>query len=128
MDINKIVLHYKNGSIIKGNTNDFFPNKNTFHVNHADGHNENISIEDLKAIFFVKHIDGDMHYDYKYKDDIAGAGKKVNVVFNDNEIIKGYVLGYSPQRQGFFITPADISGNNERIYAVNSAVKKVEFI
>ncbi len=126
MDNNKIVLHYKDGRIIKGNTNNFFPNKKNFHINNADGHNENIDVEDLKAIFFVKHIDGDKNY--KYEDDIAGAGKKVNIVFNDNETIKGYVLGYSPQHQGFFMTPADISGNNERIYAVNSAIKKVTFI
>ena len=128
MNPNKIVLHYKDGSIVKGNTSDFFPNKKTFHINHADGHNENIDVEALKAVFFVKLIDGDEHYDYKYEDNVAGAGKKVTVVFNDNETIKGYVLGYSPQRQGFFITPADVAGNNERIYAVNSSVKKVEFI
>ena len=128
MNPNQIVLHYKDGRIAKGNTSDFFPNKSTFHLSHTDSHNENIDVEDLKAVFFVKHIDGDKHYDYKYEDDVAGAGKKVKVVFNDNETIKGYVLGYAPQRQGFFITPADISGNNERIYVVNSSVKNVEFI
>ena len=128
MNLNKIVLSYKDGSIAKGTTSDFFPNKKNFHLNHADGHNDNIDVEALKAVFFVKDIEGDKTYDYKYEDDVAGAGKKVKVVFNDNETIKGYVLGYSPGRQGFFITPADVSGNNERIYAVSSSVKKVEFI
>jgi hypothetical protein len=128
MNPNKIVLHYKDARIAKGSTRDFFPNKRTFHLIHADGNNENIDIEDLKAVFFVKHADGDKQYNYKYEDNVAGAGKKVKVVFKDNETIIGYVLGYSPQRQGFFITPADISGNNERIYVVTSSVQSVESI
>ena len=48
--------------------------------------------------------------------------------FNDGEIIVGYVLGYSPERQGFFMTPADLEGNNLRIYAVAAAVKKTQFL
>jgi hypothetical protein len=34
------------------------------------------------------------------------------VDFNDVESMIGYVLGYWPDRKGFFITSADLSGNN----------------
>jgi hypothetical protein len=32
MDKNKVVVKYKNGTLIKGQTSDFFPNKASFHI------------------------------------------------------------------------------------------------
>ena len=128
MPVNQIVIHLKNGSIKKGNTNDFLPNKATFHLSSREGEVEEIRVDDSKAIFFVKDLDGDKEYKYEYDDVIPGGGKKVSVDFNDGESIIGYALGYSAGRQGFFITPADVAGNNQRIYAVTSSVKKVTFL
>jgi hypothetical protein len=42
------------------------------------------------------------------------------VNFHDGETIIGYVLGYSPKKQGFMMTPADLQGNNERIFVLGS--------
>ena len=128
MPINQIVVKFKDGSVKKGNTNDFLPNKQFFHLNTTDGALDKINVEDAKAIFFVKDLTGDKEHDYSYEDVVPGGGRKINVVFNDGEVVVGYVLGYSPDRQGFMMSPADLSGNNERIYAVASAVKKVQFL
>ena len=128
MPINQIVIKLKDGSIKKGSTNDFLPNKKTFHLNNTDGNVEEVNIEEAKAVFFVKDLEGNKDHNYTYEDNIPGGGKKISVNFDDGEIIIGYVLGYSPDRQGFFMTPADLSGNNQRIYAVASSVKKVEFL
>jgi hypothetical protein len=128
MPINQIVVKFKDGSVKKGNTNDFLPNKQIFHLNTTDGEMDAINVENAKAIFFVKDFAGDKDHDYSYEDVVPGGGRKINVVFNDGEVVVGYALGYSPDRQGFMMTPADLSGNNERIYAVASAVKKVQFL
>ena len=128
MPINQIVINFKDGKIKKGNTNDFLPNKATFHLSNTEGEVEEIKVDDAKAIFFVKDLDGDKDYNYSYDDVVPGGGKKVSVNFNDGENVVGFALGYSPDRQGFFMTPADLSGNNQRIYAVTSSVKKVEFL
>jgi hypothetical protein len=42
--------------------------------------------------------------------------------------VVGYTLAYSPDRQGFFMTPADLQGNNERIFVVKSATEKIELL
>ncbi len=126
MPVNQIVIKCKDGNLKKGNTNDFMPNKATFHLNNTESKIEEIRVEDAKAIFFVKNLDGNKDYKYEYGDIIPGGGKKVNVNFNDGENIVGFVLGYSPDRKGFFMTPADLSGNNQRVYVVASSVKKVE--
>ena len=128
MPINLIVVKFKDGSLKKGNTNDFLPNKKTFHLNNKNGGMDEISIEETKAIFFVKDLEGDRNHDYTYKDNVPGGGRKISVLFNDGEIISGYALGYSPERHGFMMTPADLRGNNQRICAVASSVKKVQFL
>jgi hypothetical protein len=128
MQPNKVVIQLKNGTVRKGVTNDFLPNKTRFHFTYMDGSTEAVDIDALKALFFVKDIDGNKDYRETYNDIIQGGGRKIRVEFADGEVIIGYVLGYSPERQGFIMSPADINGNNDRIFVVTSATKKVEFI
>ena len=128
MKPNKVVIQSKNGTITKGQTSDFFPNKALFHLTTLEGNVEEFKIEELKAVFFVKDCDGDKSYEYSYDDAITGGGRKIKVDFADGEEIIGYTQGYSPNRVGFFIIPADLKGNNEKIFVVKSATKKVQFI
>jgi hypothetical protein len=128
MQQNKVVLHLKNGTVRKGITNDFLPHKPRFHFTCVDGSTEPVDIDTLKALFFVKDIDGNKDYKESYDDIIQGGGRKIRVEFADGEVIIGYVLGYSPERQGFIMSPADANGNNSRIFVVKSATKNVEFI
>ena len=125
---NKVVLKYKDKTMAKGKTNDFFPNKTHFHLEEINGEILEISIEDLKAVFFVKDFDGKKDHRKNYNDEIAAGGRKIKVSFIDGETVIGFTLGYSPDRQGFYMTPADIQGNNERIFVVKSATEKVEFL
>ena len=127
MQTNKVIVRFKDGMIIKGNTSDFFPNKLRFHIKRLDGKMEEIDVETLKAVFFVKDFEGNKAYQKKYTDSIHGAGRKIVVEFTDGESITGYALGYSPERHGFFITPADLNSNNERIFVVKSATTSVKF-
>ncbi len=127
MQTNKVVLKFKDQSLMKGNTTDFMPNKKSFHLHCLDGEIKEINVEDLKAIFFVKAFEGNKNYHYVYDETIPGAGRKITVKFSDGESIIGYTLGYSKDRPGFYMTPADRKGNNERIFVVSSATEKVEF-
>jgi hypothetical protein len=128
METNKVVVRFKDGSIMKGKTNDFFPNKTSFHLETLNGETKTIDVEQLKAFFWVKDYEGNKTYDEDYEDEIAGTGRKIIVKFSDGESIIGYTLGYSPDRQGFFMTPADLKSNNQRIFVVKSASEKIEFI
>ena len=128
METNKVVVRFKDGSIMKGKTRDFFPNKTSFHLETLNGDTKTIDVEQLKAFFWVKDFDGNKNYDEDYNEEIAGTGRKIIVKFSDGESIIGYTLGYSPDRQGFFMTPADSKSNNQRIFVVKSASEKIEFI
>jgi hypothetical protein len=126
MEENRIVVKFKDNTVSKGKTNNFFPNKAQFHLEEMNGDIVEISIEDLKAVFFVKDFEGNKKHNYNYSDEIAAGGRKIKVVFFDGETVVGYTLSYSPDRQGFFMAPADLQGNNERIFVVKSATEKIE--
>jgi hypothetical protein len=128
MQQNKVVMQLKNGTVRKGITNDFLPNKQRFHFTGMDGSTEPVDIDTLKALFFVKDIEGNKDYKETYNDIIQGGGRKIRVEFADGEVIIGYVLGYSPDRPGFIMAPADANGNNSRIFVVTSATRNVAFI
>ena len=124
----QIVVHFSDGHVKKGTTSDFEPDRNSFSMKTIDGEQVEVNIVGIKSIFFVKEFEGEKRFSYKYKDNIPDIGRKIKVEYNDGEIIIGYVFGYSSKSQGFLMVPADLDGNNLRIYAVAEAIKKVEFL
>jgi hypothetical protein len=129
----KVVARYINGKVIKGLTQDFFPNKDRFHlqpIGKSTGEASEIFVKDLKAIFFVRDYAGDYQYDERksYLEGEKASGRKMEVTFKDGEVIVGSTLGYDPSRTGFFLFPADPKSNNMRVFVVSTAVKKTRFI
>ena len=125
---NKIVVKLKDNTLLKGQTNNFFPSKTFFHLQQINGEQTEVVIEDLKAIFFVKDYDGDKNRKKTYTDKVAGGGRKIRVKFLDGETVVGYTTGYSSDRSGFYMVPADLKGNNERIFVVKSATEEIEML
>jgi hypothetical protein len=129
----KVVARYIDGKRVKGFSQDFFPNKDRFHVYPAakpSGEAVEVLLKELKAIFFVKDFAGNYMYNER-KEYIQGekpSGRKVEVTFKDGEVLVGTTLGYEPSRPGFFVFPADPKCNNIRVFAVTTAVKKVRFL
>jgi hypothetical protein len=126
----KVVVRYSCGRLIKGFTQDFFPTKKLFHLTPVDnlsGEPIEVSIEDLKAVFLVRGFIGRSRYKErkKYIEGEKPSGQKVEVTFIDGEVLVGSTLGYNPKRQGFFIFPADPQSNNLRVYVVSSSIEKV---
>jgi len=131
---NKIVVRYQDGRVKKGMTNDFMPNKDVFHLvpmnSPPDAKPIEISIHDLKAVFFVKDFMGNRNHKEKLTFDPAQppVGRKIMVVFKDRETLTGTTQGYQPGRPGFFVVPFDANSNTERCYVVSAAAAKISFI
>jgi hypothetical protein len=127
--LNKIVIHFADGKIVKGTTSDFFPNKDIFHMCDLDNNKTHeINLHSLKAIFFVKSFEGDPLYQEKLNIERVGLGKRIRVRFKDDETLVGYTQGYSPDRVGFIFFPADPDSNNEKAFIINTATDDVHFI
>jgi hypothetical protein len=134
MDPAKVVVRYVDGKVVKGYTLDFFPNKDQFHLQPLEKsvgqEPQKIMVRDLKAIFFVKNFEGNADYSERrnFSETDKAQGRKIEVVFNDGEQLVGSTMGYDRSRQGFFIVPVDMQGNNERVYVVQSSINVVRFI
>ena len=130
----KIVVRFLNGEVVKGYTNNFFPNKPVFKVTPLNAHNPSetrtVQIKDLKALFFVRDFNGTPSYneDKSFPHDKHHPGRKIEITFHDNEMLVGTTFGYDPNRPGFFLHPVDSQSNNERIFAVSAAVKKIRYL
>jgi hypothetical protein len=131
---NKIVVRYQDGRILKGTSADFMPNKDLFHIVPMDSppgkKPEEIHAHELKAVFFVKDYNGNAQYKKRneFSPGSSVAGRKIKVVFKDEELLVGTTQGYQPGRPGFFVFPADTQSNNERCYVVATAAKEVSFL
>ena len=93
---NRVIARHIDGDIIKGTTLDFFPTKERFHITDGGGDVHEISVNALKAIFFVKDYLGDPDYTEKkgfFTKQLQG--KKVMVEFFDGEVLFGFTLSYS---------------------------------
>ncbi len=127
MRVEKLVIRFTDRTLMKGRSGDFSPDKRFFHLNLVSGGVVRIDISTLKAAFFVKTFEGNESYKYKYKDYIPWGGKKIKVDFIDGEVMIGYVPSHLNGCQGFFVTPADLKGNNERVFVMSSATKEVHY-
>ncbi len=131
---NKVVAHFVDGRLLKGYTHDFTPARDMFHLTSQleedFGTTYDVNISDLKAVFFVKTLKGNLGYKEKKRyEDVDAArlrGMRIRVEFNDGEIIRGISLGYSKTKKGFFVVPVDPQSNNDRIYVIAAAVRDVK--
>ncbi|MEW6363574.1 MAG: hypothetical protein AB1714_02925 [Acidobacteriota bacterium] len=132
--MNKIVARCQDGRRIKGDTNDFVPTKDRFHVTITDSAPSakplEVLMSDLKAVFFVKDFVGNRDYQAVKEFDATKppVGRKIRVVFKDGEVMIGTTQGYQPGRPGFFLVPADAKSNNERCFIVTAATKEISFV
>lgn len=132
--MNRVVVRYRDGRLLKGVTNDFLPTKDRFHVVAADAaagaRPVEILLADLKALFFVKDYTG--HPEHveagNFDPSKPATGRKIRVVFADGETLVGTTQGYQPGRPGFFVVPADAGSNNDRCFVVSAATKEVSLL
>src|SRR4029453_9283012 len=102
-ELNKVVAHFTDGSLLKGTTADFNVAKPSFHLNPLNGApGVEVYCRSLKALFFVKDFKGGPHSSaFKGFATSTGTpgGKKIAVRFHDGELVCGYTLSYVPGRE-----------------------------
>jgi hypothetical protein len=127
---NKAVVAYLDGRRLKGYIFDFSAAKEHFRLfpqeEPLQHQGSDVAFNELKAVFFVKDFIGNK--DYQESKDLATAkhGRRIEVTFKDGEMVAGTTEGYNPQKNGFFVFPADPNSNNIRVFVVNKNVTQVK--
>jgi hypothetical protein len=124
---NRVVARFKDGRLVKGTTTDFTPLRDQLHI-HTDSGVVAVRREELKALFFVKDLAGDPRHAKSnlFAPERPVIGRKIAVEFTDGEILVGTTQGYRPEREAFFVVPADPESNAERCFVVASATRQVK--
>lgn len=125
----KVVAHLQDGSLIKGETPDFTPSKDVFHILDS-GRSFEVRTPSLKGLFFVRDLDGDLGHAKSNLFDPRDLtpGRKIRVRFKDGEVLNGFTQGYQPGRSAFWVVPADRRSNTERAYIITSSAADISFL
>ena len=126
----KVVVRYRDGRILRGFTCDFNSSRPQLHMS-ADPFSTDsliVPINQLKALFFVRDFAGDPGYVEQKTFADQPQGRRLEVTFEDGEVLVGSTLTYRPEGHGFFVHPADKKANNIRVFVSAVAVRHVRFL
>ena len=130
--MNRVVVRFQDGRVMKGFTTDFLPTKDLFHLTLEEqggaAKPSEVRLAELKAVFFVKSFEGDPQHKRSNEPSPGVTGRRLRIVFKDGEVVVGITQGYDKTRPGFFVVPVDTGGNNERCFIVAAAAREVSFI
>jgi hypothetical protein len=106
---------------------------NSIRLRHLNsGMVEDISLANVKAVFFVRDFSGDTsHIDLLFHDHLpAMECLWIRIQFSDGETIEGIINNTQDHLMGpgFFMAPADPIGNNWLIYVLKSTLTGFEVL
>jgi len=130
--MNRAVVAFLDGRRRKGYVFNFSATKDNFRLFPAEPAEQksgsDIFLKDLKAIFFVKDLEGDPENSETRGGDRPIHGRKIVVTFKDGEELPVTTEAYSPQKLGFFMFPLGKNSNNLRVFVINKNVREVKMI
>ena len=92
---------------------------------------QEVSLEGVKAVFFVKGFDGKWHDDLRFHDHLpAQECLWVRATFHDGEVIEGLIRNNQNFviQSGFYMLPTDPEGNNWLIYVLKNKLKDFQVL
>ncbi len=130
MSSNKVVARFLDGRVLKGSSLDIDPARPTFHLRKLEGGTDEIALSQLKALFFVRSLEGDWSRGESLELDPGDARARgsfpIAMRFPDGETMVGLTIRYPPNRPYFWVVPVDQGSNNIRILVNKAAVVKME--
>lgn len=126
----KVIVRYRDGRLIRGYTNNFHKDRTQLHLSEQPGSGEAVMVplSLLKALFFVRDFAGDPQYVDQRVFQGPSPGRKVEVTFQDGEVLVGSTVSYRYEGHGFFLHPADVRSNNLRVFAILGAIQHLRFL
>jgi hypothetical protein len=128
--MNKVVARYANGTVVKGTSMNVDPTKPVIHVRTSDGPTSEVALADLKALFFVKSLEGNAAHDEAMSaapaDPRARGSHLIEMRFHDGERLVAFANRFPPVGAFFFVVPVDSGSNNIRILVNRAQLVSVE--
>ncbi|MEO8200647.1 MAG: hypothetical protein ABI679_09025 [Gemmatimonadota bacterium] len=127
---NLVIARYRDGHVVKGVSFDVDPAKPTCHVRPDTGAVMEVRLADLKALFFVKTLEGNSKHDEGAEvatgDRRTHGSAMIVLTFEDGEKLTCLTNRFPPNRPFYFVVPVDLESNNVRILVNAAAVASFE--
>jgi hypothetical protein len=127
---NKVVARFADGRLVKGISLNVDTTKPSCHVRTADGTMHEVRFAELKALFFVKSLDGDPSHNesstVSESDPRVRGSHVIEFRFRDGERLVALANRYPPLGVLFFVVPADTRSNNIRILVNRDQVSSMD--
>ncbi|MGH7710155.1 MAG: DUF6982 domain-containing protein [Gemmatimonadaceae bacterium] len=127
--VNHVVARFIDGRLIKGTSMDVDPGKPGCHIRTPDGAIYAVELRELKALFFVKSLNGDARHsegmELQPADRRQFGSALVELTFADGERMVGLTNRATPNRDFFFVLPVDSRSNNIRVLVNRGALKSI---
>lgn len=92
---------------------------------------EQVPLDGVKAIFYVKSFEGKSHEDLRFHDHLPAPDCLwVRVTFEDGEVIEGLIANNPTYvlHPGFYMSPTDPEGNNWLIYVLKNQLANFQVL
>jgi hypothetical protein len=129
---NQVVARFRDGRLVKGISLDVDPTNPLFHVRPPGQPAVEVKLADLKALYFVKSLDGNPAHEEGISIEAGDRRTKgstiVEIRFEDGERLVGFTNRYPPNRPHYFVVPVDLKSNNVRILVNTKAVVSIQSV
>jgi hypothetical protein len=127
--MNQVVARFADGRVVKGTSLDVDASRPLCHVRTKDQRMVEVVMATLKALFFVKSLEGNSAHQEtsapKEGDVRLRGTTMVEIEFKDGERLVALSNSYPPKGEFFFVLPVDTGSNNIRILVNRGQVKHV---
>lgn len=120
-----VVLRFRDGRVVRGGLPDDVVPSERFSATDESGAAIDVCLSDLKGIFYVK-LPKDRLIGRELSGPTEPVGTTATLEFEDGEVLSGRLSHFDVSQSGFFLYPADASGNNAKVYVVTAAVRSLE--
>jgi hypothetical protein len=128
----KVVAHYLDGRLVKGETFDLAPGRPTCLIHTLSGESVRVTLSELKGLFVVRDHEGRPNYTEERNvnpgDPRARGARWLEVRFLDGEVVVGVSTNYSEELPVFAVVPADTNSNNSRIIVNRGALQSLRIL
>jgi hypothetical protein len=128
----KVVAHYLDGRLVKGETFDLTPGKSTCLIHTLSEGSVPVVLSELKSLFVVRDHAGRPGYTEEKNvnpgDPRARGARWLEVKFLDGEVVVGLSTNYSEELPVFALVPADAKSNNTRIIVNRGALQSLRVL
>lgn len=121
-----VVARHLDGRVTKGYAVSFEPTTEIVLRTEPGGEVVRVPTGELKAVFFVKDLEGDPKREERRAfTDSQLLGKRIWVEFADSEQMAGWSQSFRRGTEGFYLFPADPESNIEMAYVFTHATSSV---